>query len=97
MADATANNGTVFHTHTLKNGLQIVAQPMPDFLAAGPRDVLVPQTGVPTARDVLLQAELISDQPPTARTVQPGRLLAGLIVALLIGALIIWGLSRLAR
>lgn len=31
MADATANNGTVFHTHTLKNGLQIVAQPMPDF------------------------------------------------------------------
>jgi predicted Zn-dependent peptidase len=30
MADSTAN-GTVFHTHTLKNGLQIVGQPMPDF------------------------------------------------------------------
>ncbi len=30
MADSTVN-GTVFHTHTLKNGLQIVAQPMPDF------------------------------------------------------------------
>src|SRR3989441_3451510 len=27
----TANNGTVFHTHTLSNGLQIVGQPMPDF------------------------------------------------------------------
>ena len=27
----TANNGTVFHTHQLNNGLQIVAQPMPDF------------------------------------------------------------------
>lgn len=27
----TAANGTVFHTHTLKNGLQIVGQPMPDF------------------------------------------------------------------
>jgi predicted Zn-dependent peptidase len=27
----TANNGTVFHTHRLSNGLQIVAQPMPDF------------------------------------------------------------------
>src|SRR5689334_3206940 len=24
-------NGTVFHTHTLSNGLQIVGQPMPDF------------------------------------------------------------------
>jgi predicted Zn-dependent peptidase len=31
MADSTANNGTVFHTHTLQNGLQIVGQPMPDF------------------------------------------------------------------
>ena len=27
----TANNGTVFHTHRLNNGLQIVGQPMPDF------------------------------------------------------------------
>jgi predicted Zn-dependent peptidase len=34
MADSTNSstaNGTVFHTHTLKNGLQIVGQPMPDF------------------------------------------------------------------
>lgn len=30
MAESTAN-GTVFHTHQLSNGLQIVAQPMPDF------------------------------------------------------------------
>lgn len=30
MADSTAT-GTVFYTHTLKNGLQIVGQPMPDF------------------------------------------------------------------
>src|SRR5919108_5897510 len=27
----TGNNGTVFRTHTLSNGLQIVGQPMPDF------------------------------------------------------------------
>src|SRR5438876_2666158 len=27
----TAKNGTVFHTHKLSNGLQIVGQPMPDF------------------------------------------------------------------
>jgi predicted Zn-dependent peptidase len=31
MTDATASNGTVFHTHTLSNGLQIIGQPMPDF------------------------------------------------------------------
>jgi len=30
MTESTAN-GTVFHTHRLSNGLQIVAQPMPDF------------------------------------------------------------------
>src|SRR6266702_892342 len=30
MTESTAN-GTVFHTHQLDNGLQIVAQPMPDF------------------------------------------------------------------
>lgn len=30
MAKSTAN-GTVFHTHQLPNGLQIVGQPMPDF------------------------------------------------------------------
>src|SRR5260370_2274941 len=31
MTESTANNGTGFHTHRLSNGLQIVAQPMPDF------------------------------------------------------------------
>ena len=30
MTEST-DNGTVFHTHRLDNGLQIVAQPMPDF------------------------------------------------------------------
>ncbi|HZR38986.1 MAG TPA: pitrilysin family protein [Ktedonobacteraceae bacterium] len=30
MSETTAN-GTVFYTHTLSNGLQIVGQPMPDF------------------------------------------------------------------
>jgi predicted Zn-dependent peptidase len=30
MSESTAN-GTVFYTHRLKNGLQIVGQPMPDF------------------------------------------------------------------
>jgi hypothetical protein len=67
---------------------------VPDFLAAGPRDILVPEAGVPTAREVLLQGELISDEPP-GRVVAPGRLLAGLVAALVIGALVVWFLSLL--
>ncbi len=68
---------------------------VPDFLAAGPRDVLVPEAAVPTAREVLLEGEIISDQPPP-RVVAPGKLLAGLLIALVLGALIVWLLSLLA-
>ena len=69
---------------------------VPDFLAAGPRDILVPQSGVATARDVLLQAELISSdrvQP----TVAPAKLLAGLLAALAIGALIVWLIAEVVH
>ncbi len=34
MAESTATNGTVFYEHRLPNGLQIGAQPMPDFESA---------------------------------------------------------------
>jgi hypothetical protein len=66
---------------------------VPDFLAAGPRDILVTEAALLTAREVLLQGELISDEPP-ARVVAPGRLLVGLLIALVLGALIVWLLSR---
>jgi hypothetical protein len=69
---------------------------VPDFLAAGPRDVLVPQAGLETAREVLLQAEVIAPHP-TVSTVSPVRLLAGLLLAFGVGALVIWGLSALLR
>jgi hypothetical protein len=62
---------------------------VPDFLAAGPRDVLVPQSGVITAREVLLQAELIGP-PQSGPGVAPARLLAGLLAALAVGAVIVW-------
>ena len=69
---------------------------VPDFLAAGPRDVLVPQSAAGTAREVLLQAELISPgSRPTG--VAPARLLAGLIAVLAVGALVIWVLLALLR
>jgi hypothetical protein len=67
---------------------------VPDFLAAGPRDVLVPQSGVPAAREILLQAELISLEPASSG-VSPARLLAGLLVALAIGALVVWAVFSL--
>lgn len=67
---------------------------VPDFLAAGPRDVLVPESGVATAREVLLQAELISGEP-TGPVVAPRRLLLGLLAALALGAVIVWALSTL--
>jgi hypothetical protein len=67
---------------------------VPDFLAAGPRDVLVPESGRSVAREVLLQAELISSEPPGA-LVSPVRLLAGLLVALAVGALVAWAVLAL--
>ena len=40
---------------------------VPDFLAAGPREILVPASGVPAAREVLLQSELL----PTGQAALP--------------------------
>ena len=67
---------------------------VPDFLAAGPRDVLVPQSGVTAAREILLQAELISPEPATSG-ISPVRLLVGLLLALAVGALVVWAVFSL--
>jgi hypothetical protein len=65
---------------------------VPDFLAAGPRDVMVPISGAQTAREMLLQADVVSPAPGS-RPVDPRRLLIGLLAALAIGALVVWALS----
>jgi uncharacterized protein YbaR (Trm112 family) len=65
---------------------------VPDFLAAGPRDVMVPISGAQTAREVLLQADVVSPEA-ASRPVDPRRLLIGLLVALAVGALVVWLLS----
>jgi hypothetical protein len=70
---------------------------VPDFLAAGPRDVLVAQSGLATAREVLLQAELIGPEPVSGPPVAPARLAAGLLVALAIGAAVVWLASLVVR
>jgi hypothetical protein len=54
---------------------------VPDFLAAGPRDVLVPESGSAAARDVLHQADLA---PATASATRPNP--AVLVAAILLGA-----------
>jgi hypothetical protein len=61
---------------------------VPDMLAAGPRDVMVPASGARTAREVLLQAELIS--PQQATPTPPARVLAWLLVAIALVAVIAW-------
>ena len=61
---------------------------VPEMLAAGPRDVLVPESGVETAREVLLQAELIGDEQSGA-AVSPLRLLLGLLATIVVVAAIL--------
>lgn len=69
---------------------------VPDMLAAGPRDVMVPVSGHAVAREVLLQAELISGETD-ASAPPPGQVLKFLLVALIVVALIAWaGTSLLA-
>jgi hypothetical protein len=61
---------------------------VPDMLAAGPRDVMVPASGYTAAREVLLQAEIVSDERPASTP--PGRVLAGLLAACVLVGLIAW-------
>jgi hypothetical protein len=62
---------------------------VPDMLAAGPRDIMVPASGRDAARDVLLEAELVGDEAPLVAT-NPARVLAALLAAVAIVALIAW-------
>jgi hypothetical protein len=61
---------------------------VPDMLAAGPRDVMVPESGYGAAREVLLQAEIVSEERPVPTP--PLRVLAGLLAACAVVALIAW-------
>ena len=62
---------------------------VPDYLAAGPRDVMVPASGASTARDVLLQADMLAVGGEGAG-VSPARLLLGLLAACALVAIIAW-------
>jgi hypothetical protein len=68
---------------------------VPDFLAAGPRDVMVPESGAEAARVALREAELGGEEPE----VQPFgsravRIFAGLLVVGFAGLLLAWVLFQ---
>jgi hypothetical protein len=68
---------------------------VPDFLAAGPRDVLVPESGAAVAREALRQSELApsegDDQPFGSLAL---RIFAGVIVVGFLGLLLAWVLYQ---
>ena len=67
---------------------------VPDFLAAGPRDILVPSAGADAARELL--ADTADDTfTPQQAAERPARLLLGILIALALGAVIVWGVSEL--
>jgi hypothetical protein len=68
---------------------------VPDFLAAGPRDVLVPEAGAQTAREVLLEAELAPQErtePPAPPLRRGAWLAAAILGGGLVTALATWAL-----
>jgi hypothetical protein len=65
---------------------------VPDFLAAGPRDILVPAAGAEMARELL--ADMRPGEPDGRVTPPAGerplRLLVGILIALAGAALLVW-------
>ena len=76
---------------------------VPDFLAGGPRDILVPGAAAEVARELLagtgeqlVGGAGVGGGPGRAPAETPPlRLLAGILIALAIGALVIWAVSQL--
>ena len=70
---------------------------VPDFLAAGPRDVLVAGSQADIARDVLLHTQTAPSTPPPPNRTAPAlhRLLTRLLVAVAILAILAWCLTEL--
>ena len=79
---------------------------VPDFLAAGPRDILVPEAGLEEARRLLEGVELLDEDEGMRRISEqasiravgepmtPGRLLFWVIIAVLIALGIVWALYQ---
>jgi hypothetical protein len=70
---------------------------VPDFLAAGPRDVMVPESGAVVAREALFAADIPPSPPPSgvsrSQVLRVGAAVAG---GSTLAALIAWLLVKLA-
>jgi hypothetical protein len=62
---------------------------VPDMLAAGPRDVLVPESGVEVAREVLLEADMVPADAPPAGATGERRSAAVLLLGILAGSAVL--------
>jgi hypothetical protein len=75
---------------------------VPDFLAAGPRDILVPAAAADEARSLLdagfePTAEGAPTNEPGSASPEPARFLLGFLAALAGGAAIVWVVAELVR
>jgi hypothetical protein len=71
---------------------------VPDFLAAGPRDVMVPESGFEAAHALLASSNLASQRLEPGQLPgigSPGRLAAGIVAALALGVGLVWVLYQL--
>jgi hypothetical protein len=72
---------------------------VPDFLAAGPRDVMVPESGYERARELLGEADLLTVEAPPGSMPgigSPARLALGIAIAFVIALALVWVLFQLA-
>ena len=60
---------------------------VPDMLAAGRRDLLVAESALPLAREILLQSEIVDDREPYRPS--PLKLLVGLLAAVFVVGVVI--------
>jgi pimeloyl-ACP methyl ester carboxylesterase len=66
---------------------------VPDFLAAGPRDVLVPESGAEFARELLRQADVAETVAPAQPPVFQTRIVVAVLGGGLLAALAAWLLA----
>ena len=73
---------------------------VPDFLAAGPRDILVPEAGLEAARELLAGTpvgELASTHPVERTGTRPWMLLLGIVVAFAAAVALAWLLFQVGE
>jgi hypothetical protein len=69
---------------------------VPDFLAAGPRDVMVPEAGAGAAREVLLQSDLAPPSGQAPPRPNPAKLALVILAGAGVTALVAWALQSVA-